>query len=112
MLSRRLAGPDIAGGIAAFPTMCTTLTVVAVARDGAAAGVHALGGLVRSLPCYFAFCLVVALSTRWRASPASGSACSPASLSQHSPGDEFRKPRRTAFHVMSRPACRNRCLVV
>ena len=61
--SSRLAGPDIAGAIAAFPTMCTTLTVVAVARDGAAAGVHALGGLVRSLPCYFAFCLVVALST-------------------------------------------------
>ncbi|HEX8629416.1 MAG TPA: hypothetical protein VF755_14725 [Catenuloplanes sp.] len=63
VLSRRLAGPDIAGAIAAFPTMCTTLTVVTVARDGAAAGVHALGGLVRSLPCYFAFCLVVALST-------------------------------------------------
>ncbi|MEV8505667.1 hypothetical protein AB0368_12685 [Actinoplanes sp. NPDC051475] len=62
VVSRRLAGPDIAGAIAAFPTMCTTLTVVTVARDGASAGIHALGGLVRSLPCYFAFCLVVAFS--------------------------------------------------
>jgi hypothetical protein len=63
LLSSRLAGPDVAGAIAAFPTMCTTLTVVAVARDGATAGVHALGGLIRSLPCYLAFCLVVAITT-------------------------------------------------
>ncbi|MFG2041593.1 hypothetical protein [Dactylosporangium sp. NPDC048998] len=62
VLSSRLAGPDLAGAIAAFPTMCTTLTVVAVTRDGAIAGVHTLVGLVRSLPCYLAFCLVVALS--------------------------------------------------
>jgi hypothetical protein len=57
-----LAGPTIAGAIAAFPTMCATLTVVAVRRDGAAR-VHALTGLVRSLPCYLTFCLVVALGT-------------------------------------------------
>ncbi|WP_344515288.1 hypothetical protein [Dactylosporangium maewongense] len=63
VLGSRLAGPDVAGAIAAFPTMCATLTVVAATRDGAAAGVHTLGGLVRSLPCYFTFCLVVALVT-------------------------------------------------
>ncbi|MET8150846.1 hypothetical protein ACIBSW_19050 [Actinoplanes sp. NPDC049668] len=62
LLASRFAGAGVAGAVAAFPTMCATLTVVAVARDGAAAGVHALGGLVRSLPCYLAFCLVVALS--------------------------------------------------
>jgi hypothetical protein len=58
-----LAGPATAGAIAAFPTMCATLTVVAVSRDGVTAGVQALAGLVRSLPCYFTFCLVVALIT-------------------------------------------------
>jgi hypothetical protein len=63
VLSSRLPGPTIAGAIAAFPTMCATLTVVAVRRDGATARVHALTGLVRSLPCYLTFCLVVALST-------------------------------------------------
>ena len=61
VLSSRLAGPAIAGAIAAFPTMCATLTVAAVSRDGATAGVHALTGLVRSLPCYLTFCLAVAL---------------------------------------------------
>jgi hypothetical protein len=63
VLSSRLAGPASAGAIAAFPTMCATLTVVAVSRDGATAGVQALTGLVRSLPCYLTFCLVVALIT-------------------------------------------------
>ncbi|MBW6440211.1 hypothetical protein KZ829_41450 [Actinoplanes hulinensis] len=67
VLSSRLAGPGLAGAVAAFPTMCTMLTVVAVTRDGAAAGVHTLAGLVRSLPCYLAFCFTVAF-----AAPAAG----------------------------------------
>jgi hypothetical protein len=58
----RLAGPEMAGAVAAFPTMCTLLAVAIVTRDGAPAGAHALTGLVRSLPCYLAFCLVVALT--------------------------------------------------
>jgi len=62
VLSSRLASPGVAGAIAAFPTMCTTLTVVAVTRDGAAAGVRTLDGLVRSLPCYYAFSLIVGLA--------------------------------------------------
>jgi hypothetical protein len=33
-----------------------------VTRDGPLAGAHALTGLVRSLPCYLAFCVVVALA--------------------------------------------------
>jgi hypothetical protein len=56
----RLAGPEAAGAVAAFPTMCTTLALTVVTRDGRLAGAHALTGLVRSLPCYLAFCLVVA----------------------------------------------------
>jgi hypothetical protein len=63
VLSSRLAGPALAGAVAAFPTMCTMLTIVAATRDGAPAGVHTLAGLVRSLPCYLAFCITVALTT-------------------------------------------------
>jgi hypothetical protein len=39
--------------------MSLVLAVDVVTRDGRSAGVHALSGLVRSLPCYLAFCLVV-----------------------------------------------------
>jgi hypothetical protein len=60
VVTSRLAGPDAAGAVAAFPTMCATLTLSVVTRDGRAAGAHALTGLVRSLPCYLTFCLVVA----------------------------------------------------
>jgi hypothetical protein len=61
VVTSRLAGPQAAGAVAAFPTMCTTLALTVVTRDGRLAGAHALTGLVRSLPCYLAFCLVVAL---------------------------------------------------
>lgn len=62
VLSSRLAGPALAGAIAAFPMMCTMLTVVTVRRDGPSAGVQSLGGLVRSLPCYLVFGVTVALA--------------------------------------------------
>jgi hypothetical protein len=60
VVTSRLAGPEAAGAVAAFPTMCTNLTLTVVTRDGRVAGAHALTGLVRSLPCYLTFCLVVA----------------------------------------------------
>ena len=60
VLTSRLAGPEAAGAVAAFPAMCTILTLTVGARDGWPAGAHALTGLVRSLPCYLTFCLVVA----------------------------------------------------
>ncbi|MBU2666232.1 hypothetical protein KOI35_22275 [Actinoplanes bogorensis] len=62
VLCSRWAGPAPAGAVAAFPTMCTMLTVVAVTCDGRAAGVHTLIGLVRSLPCYLAFGLTFGLT--------------------------------------------------
>jgi hypothetical protein len=62
VLTSRLAGPETAGAVVAFPTMCTTLAIAVVTRDGPLAGAHALTGLIRSLPCYLAFCLVVALA--------------------------------------------------
>ena len=62
LLTIRYAGPVAAGAAAAFPTMSTTLAVAVVTRDGWLAGAHALVGLVRSLPCYLTFCLVVVLA--------------------------------------------------
>jgi hypothetical protein len=62
IVTTRLAGPEVAGAVAAFPTMSTALAVAVVTRDGAPAGASALAGLVRSLPCYLAFCLVVVLT--------------------------------------------------
>jgi len=75
VLTSRLAGPHAAGAIAAFPTLSTALAVAVVTRDGPRAGAHALTGLVRSLPCYLAFCLVVAL-----AAPAAGLVAVPLGL--------------------------------
>ena len=62
VLTSRLAGPEAAGAVAAFPTISTVFAVAVVTRDGPRAGAHALSGLVRSLPCYLAFCLVVAIA--------------------------------------------------
>jgi hypothetical protein len=62
LVTSRLAGSDVAGAVAAFPTMCTMLAVAIVSRDGAQAGAHSLTGLVRSLPCYLAFCIAVGLA--------------------------------------------------
>jgi hypothetical protein len=63
VLTSRAAGPQVAGAVVAFPTMSTTLAVVLAMRDGRPAGAHALAGLVRSLPCYLVFCLVIVLAT-------------------------------------------------
>lgn len=63
----RVTGPEIAGAVAAFPSISTLLAMTVVTHDGPRAGVHVLTGLVRSLPCYLTFCLVVTL-----AAPAAG----------------------------------------
>jgi hypothetical protein len=69
VLASRHAGPETAGALAAFPSVSMALAVTVIARDGRRAGAYALAGLVRSLPCYLAFCLVVALAV-----PAAGPA--------------------------------------
>ena len=63
VLTTRLAGPVAAGGVAAFPAMSTTFAIAVARRDGSTAGAHALTGLIRSLPCYLTFCLLVVLAT-------------------------------------------------
>jgi hypothetical protein len=60
VLTSRLAGPELAGAVTAFPTISTAVALAVVSGDGAPAGAHSLTGLVRSLPCYLAFCLVIA----------------------------------------------------
>ena len=75
VLTSRLAGPEAAGAVAAFPTISATLTALVTGRDGRRAGAHALAGLVRSLPCYLAFSLAVALTA-----PAAGAAAVPLGL--------------------------------
>ena len=70
LLTSRIAGPVAAGAVAAFPTMSTMLVVGVVTRDGALAGAHALAGLIRSLPCYLTFCLVVVLGAPSMGPPA------------------------------------------
>jgi hypothetical protein len=62
LLTSRLAGPAAAGTVAAFPSLSATLVVTVVMRDGCAAGAHSLLGLVRSLPCYLTFCLLVVVT--------------------------------------------------
>ncbi|MET0684842.1 MAG: hypothetical protein ABW060_05970 [Solirubrobacteraceae bacterium] len=62
LLTSRAAGPAAAGAVAAFPTICTLVAALAAHHDGRRAGAHALAGLVRSLPCYLAFCLAAALA--------------------------------------------------
>jgi hypothetical protein len=60
MLASRLAGPVAAGVIGAFPAMSTTLALSLGRLGGKTAAAGALHGLVRSLPCYLTFCLVIA----------------------------------------------------
>jgi hypothetical protein len=50
----------LAGAIAAFPAVSATLALSLGRSGGRAAAAWAIQGLVRSLPCYLTFCLVVA----------------------------------------------------
>ena len=62
VLGSRAAGPAVGGALAAFPTMSTLLALIVARRAGNSAGADALAGLVRSLPCYLAFCLCAAIT--------------------------------------------------
>ncbi|HEY0239648.1 MAG TPA: hypothetical protein VGC37_13485 [Friedmanniella sp.] len=75
VLASRYAGPQLAGALAAFPAVSLTLAVAVASRDGRTGGVQALTGLVRGLPCYLAFCLVVGV-----AAPSTGLAALPLGL--------------------------------
>jgi hypothetical protein len=58
----RAAGPAIGGALAAFPTVSSLLALIIATRASRSAGVDALAGLVRCLPCYLAFCLCASIT--------------------------------------------------
>jgi hypothetical protein len=60
LITARLVGPAAAGAIGAFPALSAALALVVVRTSGTGAGARALRGMIRGLPCYLAFCLVVA----------------------------------------------------
>jgi hypothetical protein len=62
VLASRFVGPVAAGAIGAFPTMSATLAISLGRTSGRPAAARALQGLVRSLPCYLAFCLAIAVT--------------------------------------------------
>jgi hypothetical protein len=60
-LAGRAGGPVIGRAAAAFPTMSGTLAVAVTAQGSRSDGAGVLTGLVRSLPCFFAFALTIAV---------------------------------------------------
>ena len=62
VLASRYAGPQLAGALAAFPAVSLTLAMAVGRRDGRLGGARVLDGLVRGLPSYLAFGLVVGLA--------------------------------------------------
>jgi hypothetical protein len=63
-LASQAAGPVIGGAVAAFPTMSGTLAVAVTTHASRREGADVLAGLVRSLPCFFAFALTIAICAR------------------------------------------------
>jgi hypothetical protein len=93
ILTSRIAGPVAAGTVAAFPTMTMALVVAVVVRGGSTAGAQLLVGLVRSLPCYLTFCLVIVLALPALGLPAVGVALIACAWLAELPGEEYRWPR-------------------
>ena len=62
-LVSRAAGPVPGGAVAAFPTMNATLAVSVTVQGDRLDGANVAFGLIRSLPCFVTFALVVAVAT-------------------------------------------------
>lgn len=56
-IANAFAGPALAGTLGAFPTMSTTVALFLAHRVGVRNANSVMGGLVRSLPVYLAYCL-------------------------------------------------------
>jgi hypothetical protein len=70
LVTARLAGPVAAGAIGAFPALSAALTLVAARGTDRLAAAATLRGVIRGLPCYLAFCLVVAFTAPLVGTPA------------------------------------------
>ncbi|MBE2314652.1 hypothetical protein DVA67_001600 [Solirubrobacter sp. CPCC 204708] len=57
-----VSGPELAGIVAAFPTLSATFALLVARSRGVAAAASALGGLIVGLRGYLAFCVVVAVT--------------------------------------------------
>jgi len=86
-LASRAGGPVAGGAVAAFPTMSGTLAVAVTAQGSRSEGADVLTGLVRSLPCFFAFALTIAICARhlglWSFAIAALAAVTAAALTWH-----------------------------
>lgn len=70
LVTARMAGPVAAGAIGAFPALSTALALVVGRETGARAAAATLQGVIRGLPCYLAFCLVVPVAAPLVGTPA------------------------------------------
>ena len=61
-LANKLAGPELAGAVAAYPVMTTTLALFIAHRSGPVQATEALRGLVGSVPIYLVYCLAFAVT--------------------------------------------------
>ena len=69
MATAKLAGPAAAGAIGAFPAMSSALALVIVRETGAPAAAGMLRGLIKGLPGYLAFCVVVTVAAPHTGTP-------------------------------------------
>ena len=77
----RLAGPGLAGAIAAFPALTATLAVMIGRARGPGAVAHLLAGVVNGLTGYLAFCVALAFTAPGLgllAAPLAAAACAAA----------------------------------
>ncbi len=62
LVAADVAGPEVAGIVAAFPTLSATFVLLLARARGREAAACALGGLIVGLRSYLAFCVAVALT--------------------------------------------------
>jgi hypothetical protein len=102
-LASRAAGPVAGGTAAAFPMMSATLAVAVTAQASRRDGADVLAGLVRNLPCFFAFALTAAICARhlglWSFAIAAAAAVAVAALTCHHTNTPKRSvPQRSLPH--------------
>ena len=105
-LASQAWGPVIGGAAAAFPTMSGTLAVAVTAHGSRREGAEVLTGLVRNLPCFFAFAVTIALCARhlglWSFAMAAIAATTTAALTWHD--TKTPKPASPPARLHARPA--------
>jgi hypothetical protein len=86
-------GPVVGGLLAALPALASILAVFTHGRQGSAALVELLRGMLRGMAAFVAFCLLVALLVERAGTPAAFSAATFAAVTMQAAIGAFR-PRR------------------